>query len=111
VVPLVAASLAFGGAGLLGLPGDPGLPITLAVAVVLGGTLASLLLMPATSCEPSSAPCRDGRRTALHLGPALAAVGLGLSLIPLPPARTIGLVLAVACLAATILGWVHSGRR
>jgi hypothetical protein len=47
---------------------------------------------------------------ALHLGPALAAACLALSLIPLPPARTMGLVLAASILAAAGLGAAHAGR-
>ena len=110
VVPLVAASLAFGGAGYLGLPVEPGATVTFAVTVLLGGTLAGLLLLPGATVWQAR-PWSDARRVALHLGPALAAVGLGLSLIPLPPARTLGLLLAAATLAALVLGWAHSGRR
>ncbi|MBN1769715.1 MAG: hypothetical protein JXB32_00520 [Deltaproteobacteria bacterium] len=107
VVPLVAASLAVGGAGYLGLVVDPGLPVLFGVVLAVGGALGALLLAP----HPGSRSWSDARRVALHLGPALAAVGLGLSLIPLPPARTLGLVLAVGLLAALVLGVVHSGRR
>jgi hypothetical protein len=110
VVPLVAASLAFGGAGYLGLPVEPGATVTFAVTVLLGGTLAGLLLLPGAP-EWQARPWSDARRVALHLGPALAAVGLGLSLIPLPPARTLGLLLAASTLGALVLGWAHSGRR
>ncbi|MBI5489671.1 MAG: hypothetical protein HY905_20225 [Deltaproteobacteria bacterium] len=109
IVPLVAVSLAFGGAGLLGLPGDPGLSVTFASAVVLTGTLGSLLLLPST--VGGAAPWWDARRTAWIVGPVLAAIGFALTLIPLPPARTLGLCLAVSCLAALALGWAHAGRR
>ncbi|MBI5500117.1 MAG: hypothetical protein HY907_07720 [Deltaproteobacteria bacterium] len=112
IVPLVAASLAFGGAGLLGLPGDPGLPVTFASAVLLAGTLASLLLLPAAgTTHGGAASWWDARRTAWIAGPVLAAIGFALTLIPLPPARTLGLCLAASCLAALGLGWAHAGRR
>lgn len=107
VAPLVAASLAVGGAGFLGLPVDPGLPALFGVVLAVGGALVALLLAPG----PGSASWLDARRVALHLGPALAAVGLGLSLIPLPPARTLGLILAVGLLTALVLGFAHSGWR
>jgi len=110
LVPLVGASFAFGGAGFLGLPADPGLPVTLGAVIAVGGTLGALLILPGMGARNATA-WQDGRRTALHLGPALAAVGLALSLIPLPPARTLGLVLAVGFLASLVLGWVYSGRR
>ena len=112
IVPLVAASLAFGGAGLLGLPGDPGMPVTFASAVLLAGTLVSLLLLPSPGdWEAGSASWWDARRTAWNVGPVLAVIGFALTLIPLPPARTLGLCLAVTCLAALALGWAHAGRR
>ena len=107
IVPLVAASLAVGGAGYLGLVVDPGLPVLFGVVLAVGGALGALLLAP----HPGTPAWSDARRVALHLGPALAAVGLALSLIPLPPARTLGLVLAVGLLTALVLGFAHSGRR
>ena len=107
VVPLVAASLPVGGAGFLGLPVDPGLPVLFGVLLAAGGSIVALLLAP----HPGSRSWADARRVALHLGPALAAVGLGLSLVPLPPARTLGLTLAVGLLAALALGLAHAGRR
>lgn len=107
VAPLVAASLAVGGAGYLGLAVDPGLPVLFGVVLAAGGALVALLLAP----DPGSSSWSDARRVALHIGPALAAVGLGLSLIPLPPARTLGLILAVGLLTALVLGLAHSGRR
>jgi hypothetical protein len=107
MVPLVAASLAVGGAGYLGLAVDPGLVVLFGVVLAVGGALGALLLAPGCG----TAAWSDARRVALHLGPALAAVGLGLALIPLPPARTLGMILAVGLLTALVLGVAHSGRR
>ena len=70
-----------------------------------------LFTMPSVPGITGTPAWSDARRVALHLGPALAAVGLALSLIPLPPARTLGLVLAVGLLTALVLGFAHSGRR
>jgi hypothetical protein len=111
LVPLAACSFALGGAAFLRLPFDPGATATLAVALTLGGAIGVLLVLPWTRFAAVPPESRAAaRRVALHLGPALAAACLALSLIPLPPARTMGLVLAASILAAAGLGAAHAGR-
>jgi hypothetical protein len=108
----VAASAAFGGAGYLGLIADPGAPGTLGACLAVAGALGALLALPWIRVETTTAAVRrDAGRVVLFLGPALAAAGACLAIVPLPPARTLGFLVAAAVLAALILGWCYAGRR
>ncbi len=112
LVPVASVSLAFGAAGFLGLPVDPGATSLLGAALACCGSVAALLVAPWGRPYAAAASARrDGLRLAWRLVPPLAVAAGAPAMIPLLPVRTMAFILAAALAAALLLGRLHAGDR